>query len=161
MGQITIRPHTVRDVAYMAYRHSVIHEKEYQLDQEFDRYVLHTLAAFVDQTNPATDRIWIAEVDGAFAGCIGVVGLPEGEAQLRWFLVEEQFRRQGIGSRLVQAVVDFCRERDCTRIILWTLSELADARRVYGRFGFQLAESKTHHIWGRTRTEERWDLVLR
>lgn len=159
-GEITIRPHTVRDAAYVAYRHSVLYAAEYQLDEEFDRYVLLTLSRFVEAGNAATDRLWVAEVDGEFAGCIGLVGLPDGAAQLRWFLVETEFRRQGIGARLVERVLDFARNQGFQRILLWTLSELAEARRLYSRYGFQLTETQTHDIWGRTRTEERWDLSL-
>ncbi|MBU1208277.1 MAG: GNAT family N-acetyltransferase [Proteobacteria bacterium] len=56
--------------------------------------------------------------------------------------------------------LQFCRERRFKSILLWTFSALDAAARLYQSVGFRKTEQKTHQLWGRTLTEERYDLFL-
>jgi ribosomal protein S18 acetylase RimI-like enzyme len=56
--------------------------------------------------------------------------------------------------------LQFCREQGYATVFLWTTSELSAARRLYTSFGFRKTEEKTHAIWGKEVTEERYDLHL-
>lgn len=157
---ITVRGEQPGDMGYIAYRHGVLYAREYGFDLSFDEYVISALARCAQQRNPETDCIWIAECGGEPVGAIGLVGAGPGEAQLRWFLVEPEARGLGVGHRLIQTLLAFCRERGIRRIFLWTLSILPAARHLYEHYGFNLTEEKTHPVWGRILTEERWDLDL-
>lgn len=66
-----------------------------------------------------------------------------------------------VGSGLIRTALLFCREAGYRRALLWTVSEMTAARRLYQAFGFRLAESVRRPLWGGMRTEERWDLDLR
>lgn len=47
------------------------------------------------------------------------------------------------------------------RIFLWTVSNMAEARPLYKKFGFRISEVKQEApLWGQQLTEERWDLEL-
>jgi len=54
----------------------------------------------------------------------------------------------------------FCREQGYRSVFLWTFSELEAAAHLYRTHGFKLTEEKTHAIWGRVLTEQRYDLRL-
>ena len=88
------------------------------------------------------------------------MGQPERTAQLRWFLVHPNSRGQGLGRQLIAGALAFCRERKFKSVFLWTVSELPTAAHLYKDAGFRLTEEKTHEIWGKVRTEQRYDLEL-
>jgi GNAT superfamily N-acetyltransferase len=80
----------------------------------------------------------------------------EEEAQLRWFYVDETLRGQGFGQQLMNFLITFAVEKQYQRIILWTVSLLDEARRVYERNGFQLEEEIASRIWGQDLVEQKF-----
>jgi len=53
-------------------------------------------------------------------------------------IVKNKYRKQGIGSRLVDTVVSFAQQNQCAKVWLWTQKELHDAIRLYEKKGFIL-----------------------
>lgn len=148
------------DIGYLTYLHGVLYAKEYGYDQTFEAYVARGLAEFVQSFSAKKDRIWLAETDGRIIGSIATVGHSKVDAQLRWFLVHSDYRGLGIGKELLEEALRFCKERKYETIFLWTTSELMIAGHLYTHFGFGKTEEKTHEIWGKRITEERYDLHL-
>jgi len=155
MLDITIRDHFDEDDRqHIIERHRIIYEEEYGFDQAFGDYVARTLAEKIE-------CIWIAEREGKFIGCIGIVEVDEYTAQLRWLLVEQEARGSGVGKSLMQKFLDYCNEKKYERIYLWTVNKLPTARSMYERLGFHLTEEKPEKLlWGQNLIEERWDLSL-
>jgi GNAT superfamily N-acetyltransferase len=149
------------DIGYITYLHGTVYAKEYGLDCTFEGYVAESLARFALSFDAGKDRLWLAELDGQIVGSIGIVGFTTSEAQLRWFLVHPACRGRGLGQALLTATLEYCRGRGFTSIFLWTFSALRAAAHLYHSVGFQKTEQKTHMIWGRMLTEERYDLWLR
>ena len=156
MPEITIRNRfDANDIAKIAERHRIIYQEEYGYNSEFADYVENFAKGNID-------CIWIAESEGLFAGCISVVRVDDRTAQLRKFLVEPKMRGQGIGTKLIHRLIEYCKEKKYEKIFLWTVDELVAARRLYEEFGFNLTETKAKRfLWGKSITEQRWDLSLR
>jgi GNAT superfamily N-acetyltransferase len=148
------------DIGYLTYLHGLLYAEECGYNQKFEAYVAGGLAEFVQSFSADKDRIWLAETSGRIIGSIAIVGNSKVEAQLRWFLVHPGYRKLGIGKKLLEEALQFCKERGYKIIFLWTTSELVEAGRLYIRFGFSKTEEKTHKIWGKRVTEERYDLCL-
>jgi len=148
------------DIGYLTYLHGILYAKEYGYDQTFEAYVANGLAEFVQSSSPDKDRIWLAEINNQIIGSIAIVGHSKLEAQLRWFLIHPDYRRLGLGRELMKKALLFCKERKYKTVFLWTTSELNAARYLYTRAGFRKTEKKTHEIWGKKITEERYDLHL-
>jgi ribosomal protein S18 acetylase RimI-like enzyme len=148
------------DIGYLTYLHGILYAKEYGYDQTFEAYVAGGVAEFVQSFNPGKDRMWLAETNGQIIGSVAIAGHSKVDAQLRWFLVHPDYRRLGIGKELLKNALQFCKERKYKTIFLWTASELEGAGRLYTSFGFSRTEEKTHEIWGKRVTEERYDLHL-
>src|SRR5262245_54138226 len=90
--------------------HGTVYAQEYGLDSSFEAYVAGPLADFATK-GPDAGRLWIARCGDQIVGCIAIVGTSLTEAQLRWFLIHPAFRGLGLGKRLMQEAVEFCRSR--------------------------------------------------
>lgn len=156
----TLRSHRPGDIGYIAYRHAVFYSQAYGFDVTFDSYVASGLSKFIMQYDTQKEHLWIAEEGITFAGSIAIVKKEEAVAQLRWFLVEPEARRRGLGKKLLCEAIAFCKYRNYKKIILWTVGNLYAARRLYEQYGFQLITDKSHQIWGQKLTEELWELEL-
>jgi len=149
------------DIGYLTHLHGITYAKEYGYDHTFEAYVADGLAEFIRSCSPDKDRIWLAETNDQIVGSIAIVGHSKTEAQLRWFFVHPKYRGIGVGRKLLNEALHFCKERKYRTVFLWTTSDLSTAQQLYTGAGFKRTRMKTHRIWGRTITEERYDLDLR
>ena len=148
------------DVGWIVRRHGILYAREHGFDATFEAYVAAPLAACV--LAPSTrDRIWIAERDGENVGCAAVVTETSPDvAQLRWLLVEPEARGQGVGRALLAEAVEFAREAGYAAMVLWTVSALEHAARLYRSMGFAKVEGVPGQRWGVGVTEEKYALPL-
>jgi DNA-binding MarR family transcriptional regulator/GNAT superfamily N-acetyltransferase len=155
---ITIREYKPGDCGFIAYRHGVLYAQEHGFDQIFEKYVLQSLLAYLE--NPAGGKILIAEYCDTIVGFIGIVQLSETSAQLRWFLIEPEFRGAGAGRKLMAAAMEYCRQKKVNHVFLWTFKGLDAACHLYEQYGFTLTEEKENNTWKKQLLEQRWDLTL-
>ncbi len=133
--------------------------RERGFDPTFEAYVAGPLAEFV-RRGADRERLWLAEQGARLVGCVAVVAAAPQTAQLRWFLVEPAARGRGLGTRLLDEALAFCRARGYAEVILWTESALAAAARLYRRAGFRKAEERPGRLWGVGLVEEKYELRL-
>ena len=159
-GTITLRTDLKPgDVGTLVLLHGAIYAKEHGFDHTFEAYVAEPLAAFVRSPTPR-ERLWIAEQDGCIVGCIAIVSCSPEVAQLRFFLVDPSARGHGLGKQLLAEAVAFARAQGYRSIILWTVSALVAAARLYERAGFQKVEKAPGKRWGAQVIEERYEMNL-
>lgn len=147
------------DFGAVVYLHGTLYAREYGFDPTFEAYVAGPLAEFVLHLCDR-NRIWLAEENDRLVGCIAIVGASETEAQLRWYLVDPSVRGQGLGKRLLQEALQFCRDRGYQTVFLWTVGQLTTAAHVYRSFGFEKVEEKPGRCWGVDLVEEKYELHL-
>ena len=154
--------HTLRpgDIGWVIHRHGIIYGREQGWDPTFEAYVAETLVPFGLGHDPARERLWLAELDGRTVGSIAIVSAGADVAQLRWFLVEPDCRGMGVGRRLMDEAVAFCRATGRRRVFLLTVAGLDAAAHLYAAAGFRLVESTPAHRWGDDVVDERYELEL-
>ena len=163
---ISNRPISIRhdlrpgDVGYITYLHGILYAPEQGWDHTFDAYVAIPLAEFARSRLPG-QRIWIVEDGERIVGSLAIVKFSESEAQLRWLLLVPEVRDLGIGRRLVEEALDFCRDAGYSSVFLWTVNTLPIAAKLYQSMGFEPTEELTHEMWGRTVTEVKHELLLK
>jgi N-acetylglutamate synthase-like GNAT family acetyltransferase len=148
------------DIGYLIYLHGILYAKEYGWDCTFEKYVAESLTKSIPSFDDSAGCLWIAEIDGKIIGSIGIVTGSNSEAQLRWFIVHPDQRGRGLGRELLNRALQFSRDRGFKSVFLWTVSDLKVAAELYQWAGFRKTEEKTHQIWGKTITEERYELSL-
>ena len=156
----TIRSHRPGDMGWITYRHGVLYWKEYGWDERFEAIVARVVADFIDNFDPEREQCWVAERNGEIAGSVFVVAKSKTVAKLRLLLVEPSARGLGIGSRLVDEVIQFSKKVGYKRIELWTHPELVSARKIYKAAGFELIAEETHQLFGKPLRAETWAMKL-
>ena len=126
----------------------------------FEAKVASELAEFMQRYDEQRDGFWTASVDGRVEGAITIDGVHvahEG-AHLRWFIMSDALRGQGVGKRLMHAAVDFCRSKKYPRVYLWTFEGLHAARHLYEQAGFVLVAQHRGAQWGTEVKEQQFEL---
>jgi GNAT superfamily N-acetyltransferase len=159
---ITIRTHRVGDAGWAIERHAQLYADEFGWNIEFEALVATLFAQFVSRHDPASERFWVAELDGERVGCVFLVRNAEdpGAGQLRCLLVDPKGRGQGVGRRLVGECIDFAKRAGYERIMLWTNDVLVPARSIYESVGFDLVKEERHHSFGHDLMGQIWSREL-
>ncbi|MGN6231157.1 MAG: bifunctional helix-turn-helix transcriptional regulator/GNAT family N-acetyltransferase [Trinickia sp.] len=148
------------DMGWIVSRQAVLYAREYGWNAQFEALVAEIVAKFIREFDPQAERCWIAEKDGKPVGSVFVVRQDEETAKLRLLYVEASARGLGIGHRLVDECLRFARLAGYKKMMLWTNSVLADARRIYEKAGFQLVEEEPHHSFGKDLVGQVWARTL-
>jgi GNAT superfamily N-acetyltransferase len=164
MDEIEITGYVPGAIGRITELQATYYAAHWELGLYFEAKAATELAAFVSRFNPATDGVWLARQDGAIVGSIFIDGSDaEGEgARLRWFIIAEGYQGRGLGNRLMQEAVSFCKQAGFRRVYLTTFAGLDTARHLYEKFGFRLcAEVDGSHLTGKSSlVEQVFELFL-
>jgi GNAT superfamily N-acetyltransferase len=83
-------------------------------------------------------NFWLAWVDGQAVGFVGAQDMGD-YVELRRMYVWDEYRRLGIASLLVQALIAHCRQQQVAAVRLWTESA-GPGRFLYAKLGFRQVE---------------------
>ncbi|WP_448125117.1 bifunctional helix-turn-helix transcriptional regulator/GNAT family N-acetyltransferase [Pseudomonas veronii] len=148
------------DMGLVVQQQSALYAREYQWNWEFEALVAEIVAKYLREFDPTRERCWIAEKDGAVVGSVFVVRHDDSTAKLRMLYVDASARGLGIGQRLVDECLRFARHAGYTRMMLWTMSALTDARRLYQKAGFELVEEEPTLSFGKPLISQTWARAL-
>ena len=158
---VTIRGLEPGDLGWIIQRHGAVYADEFGWNADFEGMVARIVADYHANFQPGLENAWIAEVDGARAGCVFCCRRDARTAQLRVLLVERWARGRRIGQRLVDECVAFARGAGYAKVMLWTNDVLVAARRIYEAAGFELVDEEKHHSFGHDQVGQHWVLRLR
>lgn len=83
-------------------------------------------------------RLYLAEWDGATAGCVALHRLSDSLAELKRLYVRPAFRGHGIGQTLTERIIDEARIAGYRTLQLDTQPFLPEAIRLYQKLGFEV-----------------------
>jgi len=128
----------------------------------FEALLARGMAEFAGRYDPARDLILSAADGDRTVGSVTIDGsdprAPEGLLHLRWFILGEGSRGQGLGGALIDEALAFSRASGRPGVYLETFAGLEAARRLYDRAGFRLVEERSGDTWGTPVTEQRFVL---
>ncbi|MHC4415930.1 MAG: GNAT family N-acetyltransferase [Planctomycetota bacterium] len=96
-------------------------------------------AYFSDEGQSA---LWVADYEDQIIGMIGVQRTGDNAAEIRRLRVRQDFRRHGVGTRLMEQALGFCQRHGYLKVILDVRIERGPAIALFEKFGFQLARSR-------------------
>ena len=101
--------------------------------QNFD----HELATLPGCYAPPGGCLLLARVRGENAGCVALRPMEGGAGEIKRLYVRPDFRRRGLGKRLVQVALKEARRMVCRLLRLDTFREMRAAIALYAGFGFK------------------------
>ena len=143
--------------------HGTFYATHWGFGRFFEAKVATELSEFLERYDQLRDGFWSVSLDSRLEGSISIDGIHaknEG-AHLRWFIMSDALRGKGLGGRLMETAIDFCREKGYKEVYLWTFAGLDAARHLYEKLGFELVEEFSGTQWGTEVTEQRFELMLR
>src|SRR5882672_7305056 len=99
------------DLGFVIYLHGTLYAQEYGLDRTFEGEVAARMGEFAKSFDAQKDYFAVVELDGSIVGSVAINGLTTDTAQLRWFLLHPSARGHGLGKKLLEDALDFCRQR--------------------------------------------------
>ena len=148
------------DLGYITYLHGILYDQEYNYDYNFERYVAMGLNEFLQNYNHQKDRLWVVEDNNKIIGSILIMGRSGAIAQLRYFILIPEFRGIGLGKKLMQLAMDFCKSTGYKSIYLWTTQELHAAAHLYKLYGFKKTKQVPSKNWGKAVIEDCYDTLI-
>lgn len=99
------------------------------------------LAGLPGEYAPPRGALWMAKVEGAFAGCCALRPLDAADypnaCEMKRLYVRPSFRGLGVGRLLAEAVMDSARQSGFDCVLLDTLDDMEAARALYEELGFE------------------------
>ena len=105
-------------------------------------------------------RIFFALRDGQAVGCCALLAAHPGEFEVAKMAVTESCRGQGVGRRLLEAVIAEARAAGAARLSLETNSKLTPAIRLYESVGFRHLRQECFAASPYTRCNVQMELIL-
>lgn len=148
------------DLGYVIHLHGRLYGIEYGYGVGFEMYVAEGLREFYEQYDAEKDRLWLCEHGDRIIGSLLLMHRDNDAAQLRYFLIDPEYRGIGLGNRLMKLYLDFLHERGYKSSYLWTTNEQETAAAIYLRYGFTLTAEKDSTAFGKPLKEQRYDLTI-
>jgi len=161
LNTITIRTELrPGDIGYIIHLHGRLYGEGYGFGITFETYVASGLVEFYQQYDPRKDRVWIGECGDRIVGFLLLMHRGDDVAQLRYFILEPEYRGIGLGKKLMTLYMDWLREAGYCSSYLWTTHELETAASLYKRYGFVLTQEKPSDEFGKSLVEQKYELSL-
>lgn len=152
-------PGMVGDLAAL---HGRVYAASHGFGLGFETLVAKGIGEMLGYLDPARDYFRAVESEGRFRGSIALdASAGDGTARLRYFVLDDALRGQGIGKRWMTELMAHARATGLTQIQLWTLAGLDAATALYERAGFVLAEERdATPLFGSPGTARRFAVAL-
>ena len=137
-----IRKATADDINQTAEIYKELHEHHNQIRPDF--YRSPDMDFYRSQLAEQLDYVFVIEDGGVIQGYATLfvdmrddcIHIARKRCYVDHFAVKQEFRGQGIGSKLMQFIREYALENDCTAIELGVWYENYDAVNFYGKNGF-------------------------
>ena len=148
------------DMGYVIYMHGNLYKKEYGYGISMEAYIADGFGEFYKNYDPIMDRVWVAEYQNKIVGFLLLMHRDNHAAQLRYFILDPDFRGIRLGKKMASFYLDYLKEKGYRSSYLWTTNDLFTAAHIYKKMGFKLTEEFESTAFGKPLKQQRYDLIL-
>lgn len=147
------------DIGHVVLLHGLLYSREYGYGLSFESYVAGGLNEFYKNFDKDKDCVWVCEYQDKMVGFLSLMHRENNSAQLRYFIITEDFRGIGLGKKLMDLFMTFFKEKNYQSAYLQTTAELPAAASLYKQYGFKLTREFPSSSFGKPVIEQRYELV--
>ncbi len=130
----------------------------HQVDWTLDAMIAEQQCEFFRRFDPQCDRVWVAMEGRIPYGALTIDGprprLGRDAARLRFFILDERLRGQGLGRRMMADAMRFCEAQQYRQVYLTTRPGLDAAGRLYREYGFTWVSESEETFHGSCHREQ-------
>jgi putative acetyltransferase len=101
------------------------------------------LLDFERHYGPPQGGFFVLRQGEVIAGSVGIERIDTATAELHRLYLDAAHRGRGTGRALVETVLDWCRTREVSHLVLWSDTRFEQAHRLYDRMGFRRTGHRT------------------
>jgi GNAT superfamily N-acetyltransferase len=160
MNKVILMGYIPGAIGRIAELHATYYQRYWGFGLFFEAKVAMELSQFLSRFDQTRDGFWTLCLNNRIEGGIAIDGIkaPTDGAHLRWLIVSPEKQGCGFGNQLMEEAISFCKERNYSRVYLWTFEGLHAARHLYEKFGFKLIEQYEGTQWGKKVIEQKFEL---
>ncbi len=142
--------------------HALYYSRHWGFGLFFESKVASEMAEFMSRFDEGHDGFWVLTLEDEIVGSVALDGKEAKTvgARLRWFIVDTEHQGRGFGRILLREAIGLCKRKKIHRVYLCSFAGLDAARHLYEEFGFVLKEEHEDQTWGRTVSEQTFELLL-
>lgn len=143
-------------IGAVALRHAEYYAPRHNFGLTFEARVASEMSDYFLNFCSKSSQTWSLWDQGQLIGSITLDGTDAFKkgAHLRWFILDDKYQGQKLGSSLLDHAIDFAKEKQYPFIYLDTIAELKEASRLYQSRGFKIKHQQIGHQWGEPKTEQ-------
>jgi GNAT superfamily N-acetyltransferase len=151
-----LRPEDRRGIVEL---HRAVYVPEFGLSDVFLQDVAGGVEAATERGWPErSGAVWLIGDGKRLSGCLALTVEGTGAGRVRWFVLAPELRGQGLGRRLMGALLDTAADAGLRRLELVTFSALRTAGHIYRAAGFSLVSERETEMWGPRIVLQRYEL---
>lgn len=139
MVKVEVRKYRPEDSASARDLILSILKKEYPFDQS--AYSETDINDISGTYSGKDNAFFVAEKHGDIIGTVGIKKDADDTALLRRFFVNENFRKQGLGTKLLKKAINFCKTHKYRQIIFRATDRMVHAMNLCKKMGFEEKEN--------------------
>ena len=103
--------------------------------------------SFYNDIPGSFDSFWCLVEGSVVLGSVAIKKIGDGMCELKALYLSEVLRGQGWGYKLLDTAVSYARATGYKRVVLDSMSQYKDARRLYDRYGFTVTDRYNDNIY--------------
>jgi GNAT superfamily N-acetyltransferase len=162
MNELLLTGYIPGSIGRIVELHGTYYHQNWGFGLFFEARVAKDMSEFMSRFDETRDGFWTVCLNQRVEGCIAIDGIraTTDGVHLRWFILSSKIRGHGIGNRLMEEAISFCKKRGYRKVYLCTFEGLHAARHLYEKFSFKLVEQAEGTQWGTEVTEQKFELSL-
>jgi N-acetylglutamate synthase-like GNAT family acetyltransferase len=158
--KVTIRAPSPGDYGWIIQVHGQYYAEKFGWYEDFECIVAKIMVDYLRSMASIRQACYIAEQNGLPVGCIMLMEDSRVEGKVRVLFVSDKVRGQGVGSLLVNALLEKAKEIGYGKLSLWTTNNQIEARELYRKVGFSLVSESPNTTFAKGSVDEKWERVL-
>lgn len=158
--EIIIRSPLPGEYGWITQVHGKYYADTFGWYEDFERIVANIMVEYLGLVPSVKQACFIAEHNGQPVGCIMLMEKSMGEGKVRVMYVSESVRGKGVGTTLINALIDKAKAIGYSKLNLWTTNNQIGARQLYKKIGFRLISKSQNVTFAKGSFDEEWQLSI-